>query len=96
MHMDSRDMVSVTDASRNVSQLVRDAEAGRHVVIMKSNTPAAVIIGKEDFERLQRIDEAEQDLRLLALTTVRLLTDSGNRHSVDDVAAELGVDLGED
>ena len=44
-------------------------------------------------EELDRLDERESDLRLLALAQVRALNDSGVRHSVDDVLAELDIAL---
>jgi hypothetical protein len=48
-------------------------------------------------ERLQYLEELEQDLKLIAVTWARALTDSGERFDLDDVAAEFGVDLdGED
>lgn len=44
-------------------------------------------------EELDRLDERESDLRLLALAQVRALNDNGVRHSLDDVLAELGIVL---
>ncbi len=40
-------------------------------------------------DRLDRIDELADDLRLLAATIVRLATDDGRRYSLDEVEAEL-------
>ncbi|WP_344871379.1 hypothetical protein [Allokutzneria multivorans] len=37
-----------------------------------------------------------EDQRLLALALVRTATDDGRRHSLDDVAAEFGIDAAED
>ncbi|GAA0218539.1 hypothetical protein GCM10010492_15600 [Saccharothrix mutabilis subsp. mutabilis] len=36
------------------------------------------------------------DMKLVAVAWARVVTDSGERHELDDVAAEFGVDLGED
>ena len=44
-------------------------------------------------DRLDRIDELEEDLLLWGIALVRTITDSGARHSLEDVAAEFGVDL---
>ncbi len=43
-------------------------------------------------ERVQG-EELESDLPLLTVALVRTMADSGRRYSLDDVAAELGVDL---
>lgn len=97
MQLDSEDLISVTDASKvGVSKLVTEALEGKTHVVMKNNRPAAVIANIEQFERMQRIDDIEQDLRLLMLAVTRLVTDTGERHALDDVAAEFGVDLDDD
>lgn len=97
MRIDTNDMVSVTDASRNISKLVSAAaEEGRQTVVFRNNQPAAAIVDIRTMERLQRLDELEEDLRLIAIAWVRTLTDSGERHDLDAVAAEFGVDLAEE
>ena len=87
------DMISVTDAGKSFSGLVAEAMDGRTYVVVKHNKPAAVITGMDQLDRLNRIEDIEQDLRLWALAIVRAATDSGERYSLDDVARELGVDL---
>jgi hypothetical protein len=47
-------------------------------------------------ERLQRVEELEEDMRLLALAWARMLTDSGERLTTEPVAAEFGIDPSED
>jgi prevent-host-death family protein len=97
VNVDTRDMISVTEASREVSRLVTEAaEDGRTWVVMKSNRPAAMIVGMAQMERLQRVDDLEQDLRLWAVALVRSVTDDGERFDLDDVAREFGVDLDDD
>ncbi|WP_137724131.1 type II toxin-antitoxin system Phd/YefM family antitoxin [Prescottella subtropica] len=92
MQIDSNDIVSATELTRDLSRVIAEAGDGRTFVVMKNNSPAACIIGPEQMERLQRLEEAERDLKFLALTLVRVGTDSGRRHSLDDVVAELGID----
>jgi len=96
VNVDTNDMISVTDASREVSRLVTEAMDGRTWVLMKNNRPAAVIAGVETMERLQRVSELEDDLRLWTLAVVRSLTDTGERHDLADVAREFGIDLDEE
>lgn len=51
----------------------------------------------ESVERLSRLDELEDDLRLLSVALARTVVGDGRRHTLDDVAADFGVDLdGED
>lgn len=95
MRTDTKNLVSLTAFGADVSTYVRDAENGEPKVIMRNNKPAAVLMGIEDAERLSRLDELEDDLKLLTAAMVRIVTDNGNRHSLDEVATEFGVDLNE-
>jgi len=90
---DTRNIVSVTAFGQNVSTYVRNAEDGEPKVIMRNNKPAAVLMGMEEAERLSRIDELEDDLKLLTAAMVRIVTDNGHRHRLSDVAEEFGIDL---
>ncbi|WP_158509152.1 type II toxin-antitoxin system Phd/YefM family antitoxin [Amycolatopsis keratiniphila] len=97
VNIDTDDIVSVTEASQRFSKILNDvSENGRRIVVMKNNCPAAVITDIETMNRLQRVEEAEEDLKLLSIAWVRTMTDSGARHSLEDVAAEFDIDLAED
>lgn len=97
MKIDTRDMVTVSDAnSKGVSWLVNEASAGRAKVLIRNSKPAAVVASIEDLERLAAVDEIVDDLRLLTVTLIREVADSGKRYDLDDVAAELGVVIGDD
>lgn len=97
MNVDTRDLISVTEASgKGVSSLVTDAEAGRPQVILRNNKPAAAMVDMEALERLGRLDELEDDLRLLSIALARMAADTGGRHALDEVAEEFGIDLAGD
>lgn len=97
--------VSVSAANeRGVSGLLRDAEAGRDVVVERHGRPVAVIVG---MARLAELIELEADLRSAALVLARAATDTGARTDLDtviaafgfnraDLAAELEADLASD
>lgn len=95
MNISSDEMLSVTDAGkRGMSSLVNAASEGHRFVVMRNNKPAAVITDVETVERLDRIDDIEEDLRLLSIAVVRSATGRGERRTLEDVAAEFDVDLG--
>ena len=97
MKIDTDDMVSVTEVnSRGFSWLIGEAAAGRNMLVLKNNAPAAVVVSPEVAGRLQALEGMEEDLRLLALTLIRMATDSGERIDVRDLAKELGVDPDDD
>jgi len=95
MNVNTDDLVSVTEANSSLSRLLNEAHQGRTKLVMRNNKPFAAIVSPEAAARLQRLDELEEDLRLLGLALVRAVTDDGVRHSLDDVAAEFGIDLAE-
>ncbi|MGI5126241.1 type II toxin-antitoxin system Phd/YefM family antitoxin [Pseudonocardia sp. CA-107938] len=93
MHVDTKDLISISEAnSRGISKLVTDAENGRPQVVIRNSKAVAAIVGIDSVERLQRLDELEDDLRLLSIALVRAAADSGRRHDLDDVLAEAGID----
>ncbi|MFV2143763.1 MULTISPECIES: type II toxin-antitoxin system Phd/YefM family antitoxin [Isoptericola] len=93
MRTDTRDMLSVTEAGRSLGRLTSDVANGRTVVVLKNNEPTAALVSVRTMERLDRVEELEEDLRMLAIAYTRTLTDSGVRHTLDDVAAEFDIDL---
>ena len=97
MNIDTNDLISVTEISaQGISKIITEASEGRQRVVLRNNRPEAAIVDIKTMERLQRLDELEDDLRLMAVALARTLTDSGERHSLEDVAAEFGIDLEDD
>lgn len=96
MKTDTGNLVSVSDLARNASRLVREVAEGEPKVILKNNKVAAVLVSEAAARRMSTADELAEDLQLWALAFVRAATDSGERHDLDDVIAELGIELDED
>jgi prevent-host-death family protein len=88
MMIDHRDVVGVTELANSSSRLVAEAAQGRNVIISKNNKPTAVLVG---IERLQELEDREENMALLALTLTRMATDNGNRTDLDDFISELGL-----
>lgn len=61
--------------------------------MLRNNKAVAAVVGMDAVERLARLEELEGDLRLLSVALGRTVTDSGRRYRLEEVAAELGVDL---
>ena len=86
--LDTKDLISVTDAGKiGVSALVKAAERGEQRVLMKNNKPVAAVVGIQELERNEELEERLLDVSL-ALT--RLLTTNERRHSLDDVLDRFG------
>ena len=96
MNTDTNDLISITDIGRvGVSSIINEAAEGRSRVVLRNNRPVAAIVGIDAMQRLQDLDEREEDLRLLALAVARSATDSGRLHGLRDVAERYGLDLDE-
>lgn len=93
MKTDTRDLISATTAARDFSRIATEASEGRRFVVLKNNEPAVAIVSVADMERLDRVDEIEDEMRMIAVALARIATDDGARFSVEEVAAELGIDL---
>ncbi|GAA2722279.1 prevent-host-death family protein [Actinocorallia aurantiaca] len=80
--------VTVTEATRRgVAGLVADAEQGADLVVTRRHHPVAAVVS---MRRLAELEQAEADIRDLALVLARAATDSGRRTSLDDVIAAFG------
>lgn len=88
--------IGVTEVARETSRYVTAVSEGESFLVMKNNRPVAAIVSPEVIDRLADLDEREQEMRLMCLALSRIITDNRNRHDLDDVAAELGIDLSED
>lgn len=78
----------MTDAARRgVAGIVQDAEQGRELVVTRRREPVAAVVA---YKRLEELEQAEADLRDLALVLARSTTDSGERTSLDEVLSAFG------
>lgn len=93
MKVDTRDIRSATQAARNFGAIVEEVEAGATIVVVKNNRPVVSIAPMATMERLARVEEREEDLRLLAVAFTRAATSQGPLREWGEVAAELGIDL---
>lgn len=96
MHTRTDHLVGVSELARNTATVVKRASAGERLVILKNNIPAAIIMDVASAQRAEHFEQLEEDFRLLAASLIRMTTDNGTRHELDDVIAELGIDLAKD
>jgi prevent-host-death family protein len=79
--------MSVTELSQNASGAIKRVQAeDEPIIIMKNNKPVAVLMDIKMFNYLDGIAE-EQYWEQLILE--RMANDSGERHSLEEVKAEL-------
>lgn len=81
-------MLSISDASKlGVSALIREAEAGRERVLLRNNKPVAAVVS---MQRLEELEQLEEDLLDFSLAAARMLTTGADRHSLDEILAQFG------
>lgn len=86
--VETDDLISIANASKlGISALAREAEEGRDRVLLRNNRPVAAVVG---IDRLERWQQAEDDLLDIALVAVRMATSGPERVSLDDVLARFG------
>ena len=89
------DIRPVSQVGRNFGAVTAEVEEGRSILVVKNNRPVAAVVPPETIERLDEIAEREEDIALLVLSIIRMNTHQGIIHDLDDVAAELGIDIAE-
>ena len=86
--VDTADLLSISDANKlGISGLVREAEQGREHVLLRNNRPVAAVVSMQRLEELQQLEE---DLLDVSLATARMLATGPARHSLDAVLAQFG------
>jgi prevent-host-death family protein len=86
--VDTADLISISEAARlGVSALVREAEEGHERVVLRNNKPVAAVVGMERLERLQQL---EDDLLDISLAAARMMTSGPERVTLDEVLAHFG------
>ncbi len=86
--------VGMTEARTALPGVVKRLENGAtdHVFVMRNNKPAAVLLGVKDYQDLRTLQALREHLEDALMIHEATRTDSGERHTLDDVLAELGVD----
>jgi prevent-host-death family protein len=86
--VDTKQLISMADASRRgISALVREAESGADQIVLRNNRPVAAVIS---IERLERLQELEDDWADYLLAEARRLTSTGESVSLDEVLEMFG------
>jgi prevent-host-death family protein len=96
MRTTTESLVGASEFGRSPGKMLQRAENGERIVILRNNKPTAIIIDVNTADRIARIEELEEDMKLLVASMVRLATDSGRRYDLDEIAAEFGIELDSD
>jgi prevent-host-death family protein len=86
--VDTEDLISISEAAKvGIPALVRAAEEGHERVLLRNGKPVAAIVS---IERLDQLQQLEDDLWDASLVAARMLTTGPDRHSLDEVLAQFG------
>jgi len=87
-NVDTRDLISISEANKlGVSGLVREAEQGHDQIVLRNNKAVAAVIS---MDRLDELQQLEDDLMDVSLVLARMMTAGTQRHSLDDVLNQFG------
>ena len=62
MQIDTKTVVSVTEANQNFSRVTRSAEKNGHAVLFKNNRPKQMVIDPENEPLLELTDDEKIDI----------------------------------
>lgn len=79
MNVDTKNLVSITEANQNFSRIARMVDESGSVVILKNNTPRYLVIEFEKAEKEQLADGED-----IAAVSKRLITK--NREAYEELA----------
>ena len=79
MNVNTKNLVSITEANRNFSRIARMVDENGSVVILKNNTPRYLVIEFEKAEKEQLADSED-----IAAISKRLI--SKNREAYEELA----------
>ena len=76
---------SLSEIRSDFSRMVEEASSGKKVIISVHGKPKAVLIGFEDYRRLEELIELLEDYYLEERTKERLATSSGKTLPLEEV-----------
>jgi prevent-host-death family protein len=86
--VDTEDLISISEAAKvGLPALVRAVEDGHERVLLRNNKPVAAIVS---IDRLDQLQQIEDDLWDATLVAARMLMTGPDRHSLDEVLAQFG------
>lgn len=86
--IDPTERITLADADRlGVAALIQEAETGHERIVVRNNRPVAAVVS---MERLNQLEQLEDDLRHASLAMVRALTTGPDRPSLDEVLVQFG------
>jgi len=84
-------MAGVSEAARNLAREIERANRGNDVVIVKNNKPQAVLIGVEEYNRLQDAAEMLERVQIAKLIDARRDASPAEDMTLDDLAKRHGL-----
>ncbi|HVF12608.1 MAG TPA: type II toxin-antitoxin system prevent-host-death family antitoxin [Actinomycetota bacterium] len=93
MHV-ADEILGITAAKTELPQRVKRLQSGEleRVVIVRQNSPIAVILTVDEYDRMRTIENQRETFEDLKLLLESLSKDNGGRISLEDIKAELGID----
>jgi prevent-host-death family protein len=89
----AQEMLGITAAKVELPRRVKRLESGEleRIVIMKRNSPVAVILTVGEYDRMRQFEELTELREDLTLLVQAMEADDGSRIDLDDVKRKLGI-----
>lgn len=76
---------SISEVRGDFSRMVEEAAAGRRVIISVHGKPKAILLGFEDYRKMEELIELLEDRYLEERAKERLATSSGRTRALEEV-----------
>lgn len=89
-----QEMVGITAAKTELPGRLRALTNGdvERVVIMKQNSPVAVLVTSDEYDRWKAVEALNEELEDLIAVLEAQRSDNGVRVSLDEIKAKYGID----
>src|SRR5438105_806921 len=90
----AEEILGVTQAKRELPSRLKQLQNGllQKVVLVRQNSPVAVIVTVEEYNRIRQVEEVEELFEDMKAVLEAKAVDDGTRVSLDELKARFGIE----
>jgi prevent-host-death family protein len=90
----AQEILGITKAKSELPSRIKRLQSGliERVVIVRQNSPVAVILSADEYDRIRRLEATQEFMEDLMLLVEAKEKDDGTRVSLDDLKAKHGIE----
>jgi prevent-host-death family protein len=90
----AQEILGITAAKNELPSRIRRLQSGQlgRVVIVRQNSPVAVIVSVEEYDRIRSLESVQELIEDLEAVIEARDADDGTRITLDQIKAKYGID----